>query len=120
MPEQNSYFDRFRRHPMKKWLIVALCAALGTAASAQAADGKKVYDTACMACHAAGVAGSPKTGDKADWAPRIKQGSAVLYEHAIKGFSSKPGSVMPPKGGRTDLSDADVKAAVDYMVSQSK
>jgi len=105
---------------MKKWLIVALCAAFVTATSAQAADGKKVYDMACAACHAVGVAGSPKLGDKAAWAPRIKQGSAVLHEHAIKGFSGKPGSIMPPKGGRTDLSDDDVKAAVDHMVSQSK
>jgi len=104
---------------MKKWLFVALCAALGTSASVQA-DGKKVYDTACMACHAAGIASAPKTGDKAAWAPRIKQGNKALYDHAIKGFSSKAGSVMPPKGGRTDLSDADVKAAVDHMVSQSK
>jgi cytochrome c5 len=105
---------------MKKLFVVALCAALGTAASAQAADGKKVYDMACAACHAAGVAGSPKMGDKAAWAPRIKQGNATLYDHAIKGFSSKPGSIMPPKGGRTDLSDADVMAAVDHMVSASK
>jgi cytochrome c5 len=73
-----------------------------------------------MACHTAGIAGAPKTGDKAAWAARIKKGNAALYTNAIKGFSSKPGSVMPPKGGRTDLSDADVKAAVDHMVSQSK
>lgn len=104
----------------------AQAAAAPAAAEAQAApaadagkvDGKKIYDTACVACHGAGVAGAPKVGDKAAWAPRIGQGSATLYEHAIKGFQGKAG-VMPPKGGST-ASDAEVKAAVDYMVSASK
>ena len=58
-------------------------------------------------------------GDKAAWAERIAQGMAVLHEHAIKGFTGKTG-MMPPKGGRMDLSDAEVMAAVDYMISQSK
>ncbi|MDF3035703.1 MAG: cytochrome c5 family protein [Paucimonas sp.] len=87
--------------------------------TALAADtGKKVYDTACMACHTAGIAGAPKLGDKAAWAPRIKQGSATLYEHAIKGFQGKAG-VMPPKGG-ANASDEEVKAAVDYMTAAVK
>jgi cytochrome c5 len=80
--------------------------------------GKKIYDTACVACHGAGVAGAPKLGDKANWAPRIQQGSATLYEHAIKGFQGKAG-FMPPKGG-SSASDEEVKAAVDYMVAASK
>lgn len=88
-------------------------------APAPAADtGKKLYDTACFACHGAGVAGAPKFGDKAAWAPRIKQGSATLYEHAIKGFQGKAG-VMPPKGGST-ASDDEIKLAVDYMVNAAK
>jgi cytochrome c5 len=80
--------------------------------------GKKVFDSACVACHGTGVAGAPKVGDKAAWTARIAEGSATLYEHAIKGFQGKAG-VMPPKGG-SSASDADVKAAVDYMVSASK
>jgi cytochrome c5 len=88
-------------------------------AAAAKADGRKVYDTSCMACHATGVAGAPKQGDKAAWSPRIAQGSNVLYEHAIKGFQGKTG-VMPPKGGNTALSDAEVKAAVDYMTAAVK
>jgi len=88
------------------------------AAGADKVDGKKVYDTACAACHTPGVAGAPKVGDKAAWAPRIKQGSATLYDHAIKGFQGKAG-MMPPKGGST-ASDEEVKAAVDYMVTASK
>ena len=83
-----------------------------------AIDGAKVYNTACVACHAAGIAGAPKVGDKANWAPRVKQGSAVLYEHAIKGFQGKVG-MMPAKGG-SSASDEEVKAAVDYMVGASK
>ena len=87
-------------------------------AVAAADTGKNVYNAACVACHGAGIAGAPKLGDKANWAGRIAQGNAVLYEHAIKGFQGKAG-VMPPKGGST-ASDADVKAAVDYMVLASK
>jgi len=82
--------------------------------AANAADGKSVYDKSCMACHAAGVAGAPKLGDKAAWAPRIKQGMDVLYATALKGKGA-----MPPKGTYAGP-DADVKAAVDYMVSHSK
>jgi cytochrome c5 len=85
---------------------------------ASADAGKKLYDSTCVACHGAGVAGAPKFGDKAAWAPRIKQGSATLYEHAIKGFQGKAG-MMPPKGG-SSASDDEVKAAVDYMANAAK
>jgi len=87
-------------------------------AVASADTGKKAYDTACFACHGAGIAGAPKFGDKVAWSARIGQGSSVLYDHAIKGFQGKAG-VMPPKGGSA-LPDADVKAAVDYMVAAVK
>ncbi|WP_313029301.1 c-type cytochrome [Massilia alkalitolerans] len=87
-------------------------------ALASAEVGKTVYNNACIACHGAGIAGAPKLGDKGAWAGRIAQGNATLYEHAIKGFQGKAG-VMPPKGGST-APDADIKAAVDYMVIASK
>lgn len=80
--------------------------------------GKTLFNSACTACHTAGIAGAPKVGDKAAWAPRIAQGTNTLYEHAIKGFQGKAG-VMPPKGG-SSAPDADVKAAVDYMVAAAK
>ena len=83
------------------------------------ANGKSVYETTCTVCHGSGVAGAPKFGDKAAWSPRIAQGVATLHEHAIKGFQGKTG-VMPPKGGNLALADADVIAAVDYMVLQVK
>jgi cytochrome c5 len=82
---------------------------------ADAGKGKSVYDSACVACHATGVAGAPKAGDKAAWAPRLKTGVDALYASALKGKNA-----MPPKGGNPALADADVKAAVDYMVSQVK
>ncbi|MEW6707213.1 MAG: c-type cytochrome [Pseudomonadota bacterium] len=80
--------------------------------------GKAVYGKTCALCHSAGVAGAPKPGDKADWAPRIAQGNDLLYKHAIEGFTGSKGA-MPARGGGTH-SDEEVKAAVDYMVAQSK
>lgn len=82
-------------------------------------DGKPIYEQACVACHGTGIAGAPKFGDKAAWAPRVAQGIATLHEHAIKGYTGKAG-MMPPKGGRMDLSDDAIKAAVDHMVAGSK
>ncbi|HVN34890.1 MAG TPA: c-type cytochrome [Casimicrobiaceae bacterium] len=95
----------------------AATASAASAAPAAAAkpDGKKVYDTTCMACHATGAAGAPKFADKAAWAPRIKTGIDALHASALKGKGA-----MPPKGGNTALSDADVTAAVDYMVAAGK
>lgn len=88
-------------------------------AGAAGGHGQTVYSQTCAACHAAGIAGAPKLGDKADWGPRIAQGTDVLYTHALQGFTGKKGT-MPPKGGNTTIADADVKAAVDYMVAQAK
>ena len=82
---------------------------------AAAASGENVYKGACGVCHAAGIAGAPKSGDKAAWGSRIAKGKPTLYEHAIKGFNA-----MPAKGGNSSLADADVKAAVDYMVALAK
>lgn len=90
-------------------------------ASANAAEpsGKQVFDQSCAACHATGVAGAPRLGDQAAWKERIAQGMDTLYQHSIQGFQGKTG-FMPPKGGNPSLSDAQVKAAVDFMVSQAK
>ena len=78
-------------------------------------DGTSAYETACAACHGAGIAGAPKSGDKAAWGPRLAQGKNTLYDHAIKGFNGKTG-VMPAKGGRADWPDDLIKQAVDHMV----
>ncbi|HIF79572.1 MAG TPA: cytochrome c5 family protein [Gammaproteobacteria bacterium] len=90
-----------------------------TAASEPAADGQKVYQSSCIACHGAGVAGAPMVGNAAAWADRIAAGNDSLYANAINGLVGSSG-VMPAKGGNTTLSDAEVKAAVDHMVSQSQ
>ena len=82
-------------------------------------DGQKVYQSACIACHGAGVAGAPMVGNAAAWADRIAAGNDSLYANAINGLVGSSG-VMPAKGGNTTLSDAEVKAAVDHMVSQSQ
>ena len=75
--------------------------------------GKAIYSTACFACHMTGAAGAPKLDDKAAWAPRLAQGMEALVASSINGKGA-----MPPKGGRADLSDEDVRAAVAYMVDQ--
>ncbi|MCG1017348.1 MULTISPECIES: cytochrome c5 family protein [Burkholderiaceae] len=90
----------------------------GSAATSASADatqaGKALYQQVCQACHAAGIAGAPKLGDKAAWAPRLKESMDTVYHYALHGKGA-----MPPKGG-SNASDADVKAAVDYMVGAAK
>ncbi|MES2205305.1 MAG: c-type cytochrome [Pseudomonadota bacterium] len=78
----------------------------------QKIDGKKVFESTCVACHGTGVAGAPKAGDKSAWGARIAQGKAVLYTNALKGIRA-----MPAKGGNASLSDEEVKAAVDHLTS---
>jgi cytochrome c5 len=76
--------------------------------------GEQVYNAACFACHGAGVGGAPKFGDAGAWAPRRAKGTATLNQHALQGFQGQAG-VMPPKGGRVDLSDEEIIAAVAFM-----
>lgn len=86
---------------------------------AAALSGPQVYNSACIACHAAGVGGAPIVGDVAAWSARIAQGMDVVTQHAIDGYTGEVG-YMPAKGGRTDLSDEEVTAAVDYMAAESR
>ncbi|HWS27852.1 MAG TPA: c-type cytochrome [Xanthomonadales bacterium] len=97
---------------------VAADTAPAAAATPAAVDGEGVYKKACITCHGTGLAGAPKLGDAADWAPRIAQGEALLFEHATKGFTGKKG-MMPPKGGFVTLSDDEVRAAIAYMTTAS-
>jgi cytochrome c5 len=97
-------------------VIAPVTTATTTTAAATFKDGNEVYEGACKACHGVGLAGAPKAGDAAAWAPRIAKGKALLYDHAVKGFTG-PAGVMPPKGGRTDLSDELIKQAVDHMLA---
>ena len=94
-------------------------AATEVTATEASVDGQKIYQAACIACHGAGIAGAPAVGNVAAWASRIEAGADTLYANAINGFQGSSG-VMPGKGGNAALSDGEVKAAVDYMVSQSQ
>jgi cytochrome c5 len=94
-------------------------AAAGSAAVELPKNGTELFEQTCSACHGQGIAGAPRAGDKAAWAPRIAKGKATLYEHALQGFTGSAG-VMPPKGGRTDVSDDLVKQAVDHMVQMAQ
>ena len=91
----------------------------GGAASGAPRTGEEITKTVCAACHQAGVAGAPKIGDKAAWAPRIKQGLNKLLAGAIKGITVKGAMVMPPRGGGADLSDYEVARAIVTMANQS-
>jgi cytochrome c5 len=105
-----------------KTTLAILCVTLALANSAFAADaakGQGIYMNFCAPCHASGVGGAPKVGDKAAWAAHIKHGEKHMIERAIKGFQGEKG-FMPARGGNSALSDAEVANAVAYMVSQSK
>ncbi|NHQ59494.1 cytochrome c5 family protein [Chlorobium sp. BLA1] len=110
---------------MSRIILATLCAlAVFTfsaieASAANVTTGKTVYDASCVTCHKTGLMGAPKLGDKANWAPRIKKGNAVLVSNSTKGFKGKVG-VMPAKGGNLKLTDMQIADAVAYMVSASK
>jgi len=89
------------------------------AAPPPARDGQQVYQATCVVCHGAGIAGAPKLEDKGQWAKRIAKGVDALYASAVNGIQGSAGA-MPPKGGNPALSNAEVKAAVDYMLARSK
>lgn len=90
---------------------------VAAAPAAGGASGKEIYEGACFVCHMAGISGSPKLGDTVAWEPRIAKGMDALVQSAINGI---PGTAMPPRGTCAACSDSDLKAAVEYMVSQAR
>jgi cytochrome c5 len=98
--------------------IVASTAGGEAPKAALPANGEETYKAVCTACHAAGVAGAPKFGDKAAWTARLAQGKATLYDHALNGYKNK--GVMPARGGNPALTDELVKDAVDYMAKAAQ
>lgn len=95
---------------MQKILSAIVLTGLMASVQAQAAGVEEKYGKSCAACHTTGAAGAPKKGDKAAWAPRLKQGDAVLLGHIKNGFKA-----MPPKGLCMDCTDADYKALIKFM-----
>ena len=106
---------KFAEWAGKHKTAAAPAAATAAVAAAGGGDGKGTYEKVCSVCHASGVAGAPKFGDKAAWKPRIATGADALHNSALKGKNA-----MPPKGGMADLPDGDVVAAVDYMMKTAK
>ena len=106
---------KFAEWAGKHKTAAAPAAATAAVAAAGGGDGKGTYEKACSVCHASGVAGAPKFGDKAAWKPRIATGADALHNSALKGKNA-----MPPKGGMADLPDGNVVAAVDYMMKTAK
>jgi len=98
---------------MKKLATVITMGVLLGVSGAVLADGQKTYQTYCQACHNAGIANAPKLGDKAAWEPRIATGIDAMLATALKGKNA-----MPPKGTCMACSDDEMKAAIEYMVSQ--
>lgn len=98
---------------------VATGASAPTVIDEALARGERVYKTACSLCHGTGAGGAPLFKSQAEWAPRIVQGKETLYQHALNGFIGAKGA-MPPRGGNASLSDEDIKAGVDYMVSMAR
>jgi c(7)-type cytochrome triheme protein len=100
---------------MRRLVLVActLLLGLGGAQAQTVPPGKATYDSACAACHGAGILGAPKLGDKAAWAARNKSGIEGLVKSAIAGTPKG----MPPRGGRTELTEAQLRAAIEYMMA---
>lgn len=109
-----------RRTALSAWL------ALPATAAAQAfvapvvpghEEGRRVWQGTCIGCHLDGLAGAPPVGDARAWAPRLAKGRPVLLRHALEGFFGPDSIMMPPRGGNERLSDAEVGAALDYMLA---
>lgn len=103
---------------MRTGLILMACLTAGTALAADSPpQGKRIFDRVCAACHANDLSDAPQIKQPSMWTARIEKGRELLYRHAIEGFTGATGEEMPPRGGRAELTDAEVKAAVDYIVS---
>jgi cytochrome c5 len=101
-------------------LTIALIQPILLATPSYADDtGAATFNNTCAMCHKNGLMGAPKFGDAGEWGNRLKQGKSTLYTHALNGFKGKKGT-MPAKGGKPNLSDKEVRAAVDYMLANSK
>ncbi len=100
-------------------LVTGISLCLTTITVADTAKGEGLYMNFCTPCHASGIAGAPKVGDKSAWQDRVGKGTSAVVENAIKGFQGSSG-LMPAKGGNSALTDEEVSSAVMYMLEQIK
>lgn len=100
---------------MKVLAFLAMVLAAGPSASQ---SGEEIWKGTCQVCHAEPASGAPQAGDKAAWTPRVAKGKEALYRSALGGLVGPKGTEMPARGGNPSLSDAQVQAAVDYMISR--
>ena len=112
-PQANDEGREVRIQPVARVEIETAAAPTNSASGTtnKPRDGATIYSSVCVACHATGAAGAPKVGDKAAWAPRLAQGTATLIKNATTGKGA-----MPPKGGAADLSESEIKAAVEHLL----
>jgi len=101
------------RNKMLRFFCAFLLLGFISACSEKPDVGEQIVNSVCVACHAQALNGAPIIGNKKMWSKRLPQGEDLLIEHAINGYE-----LMPAKGGRSDLSDEDIAAAVRYMMSQ--
>ncbi|MDX5446128.1 MAG: c-type cytochrome [Zoogloeaceae bacterium] len=99
--------------------VLAASSLLAAFPAAAEVSGKAVWEGTCALCHTEPMSGAPQFGDAAAWAPRLAKGSEALYASAINGFIGPKGDEMPARGGNDSLSDAEVRAAVDYMLASA-
>jgi cytochrome c5 len=90
-------------------------ASTATSGQGELARGKAVVEKSCAPCHSGNLPGAPVIGNSADWASRLSQGEETLIQHVINGYNA-----MPPRGGNPGLSNEDIAAAVNYLISQVK
>jgi cytochrome c5 len=119
-PDGAVYAGNTGRAAMQAAADAAAKAAASQVAYGGTTDGKAIYDHLCTSCHASGVAGAPKTGDKGAWGPRLAEGIDTLVKHAIEGYHGPDGNFMPPKGGNPALTDEQVTNAVHWLADQAK
>ena len=118
-PVGAAYAGDTGRAAMQAAQAAAQKAAASQVAYGGTTDGKVIFGDLCQTCHTTGAGGAPKITDKAAWAPRVAEGIDTLVKHATEGFTGKSGT-MPPKGGNPALTDAQIKATVEWIVSQVK
>jgi len=103
---------------MRAACLIAACLAAGAVSAADASpEGKRIFDRVCSACHANDLSEAPQLKQPAMWTARLAKGRDALVHSALNGFTGPTGEEMPPRGGRPELTDAEVMAAVDYIIS---